>query len=349
MKTWILGFDGSCLKCARLARQIQRISNKKLKIENLHSPEVRAWRKTSTGEDLPLVPTLFEIEGEHVKSYIGVRMTVHLLKILGPLKAGKVLWILGKESSFPDYSTSNKRRRFLQNLIGGVAATSLISLGKAPFAQSAITSEDIQDILESVNVEPADAAERQRHLAVANSDANFIKLKNHLEQNNFVVSSDPDIRVITGKQDSSSVASSQKYSAIDNTIKGELIFIRRDDDTTESCLVITDADEDKLPYSLYVDSTGNIKSITYDEVTELLGRKPDRQEAAIICSVCTTICAASRTFCPLGPALGCATVCNQLPFPLPACEAVCVPLFATICAGCRVNICRAICSAPLPR
>ncbi|NEZ68417.1 hypothetical protein D0962_37850 [Leptolyngbyaceae cyanobacterium CCMR0082] len=352
MKVWILGFDGACSKCTRLARQIQKISNQKLGIESLHSPKVKAWRQSATGRISPLVPTLFEVEDEHVKSYTGIRMTTHLLSILGPLDAGRVLWALGQQSSFVDHPISNDRRHLFKTFLGGVAATSLISLGKAPFSRPAAALEEIKELLESANVEAATTAESQQHLAIADGNAKFRKLRNYVEQNNFSVFDDPDVKVITVGQESPSVASVQKYVTADNKTIGELIFIRRPNNTIDSCLTITNTDENELnaplPYSLYVDDTGAMKSVTYDQVVDLL-KQVNKQQSSVSCQICTVICSSSTVICPLGAVAGCAIVCSQLGLPLGPCQATCVPIFSTICLGCRFNICAAICAAPLPR
>lgn len=76
MKVWVLGFDGGCAKCTKLAQQIQQLSNQKLSLVSLRSFEAQIWRTKAMSENSPLVPTLFKVEGEKVKSYTAIKMAV---------------------------------------------------------------------------------------------------------------------------------------------------------------------------------------------------------------------------------------------------------------------------------
>ena len=54
MTRTVLGFDASCSNCREIAHQISVISEGKLEVLSLRSPEVQVWRQEAFGDSPPL-------------------------------------------------------------------------------------------------------------------------------------------------------------------------------------------------------------------------------------------------------------------------------------------------------
>ena len=92
----MLGYDGGCTACVELAKISARVGDK-LEVRSLHHPQVERWREQALGKDTPWAPTLFEVGGSRgVRAWTGPRMAVRLARILGPVSASKVVFVLGR-------------------------------------------------------------------------------------------------------------------------------------------------------------------------------------------------------------------------------------------------------------
>ncbi|GBD08622.1 hypothetical protein HRbin22_00863 [Candidatus Thermoflexus japonica] len=77
---WLL-YDGGCVVCAALAREVEALSAGRLGVRSLREPEIQAlldrirpgWRWE---------PMLLEVEGERVQVFTGLTMRAHLTPIL---------------------------------------------------------------------------------------------------------------------------------------------------------------------------------------------------------------------------------------------------------------------------
>mgnify|MGYP006890188268 CR=1 FL=1 len=52
-RQWVLGFDGNCTGCRRVADEVESLSNGRLTARSLRDPEVTSWRTTALGQDAP--------------------------------------------------------------------------------------------------------------------------------------------------------------------------------------------------------------------------------------------------------------------------------------------------------
>lgn len=251
---------------------------------------------------------------------------------------------MGEASFSPESTTISGRRRFVRTMAGGSAAISLLSFGKTSFTRAAAASVYVPKINA---IKLANESTSKQILANAESNPQFLQLRSYLEQKQFVSSNNPDVRIIELEGLPSASVFVQEYVNPDKSRKASLIFAIKADGTTGTCILMSPqgaAPQTQMPYSLYVNSAGEIQTFTYTQL-ERLKEKTLVAQASIepLCSICTVICGSSTAFCPLGAVLGCALVCDLLPLVFPECEAACVPVFAVICAGCRINVCRCFC------
>lgn len=144
-RRWILAFDGSCTKCQAISNRVAQASSGKLEVLPLTHPDVRQWREQCLGENPPWVPTLIQVDGVRVRTWVGSAMAFHLVRALGTRSTTRVLRALGElrqqqSGRAPDQAGGRAmgRKRFLQLGAGVAVAAGLTIAGKAPaFAQSA--------------------------------------------------------------------------------------------------------------------------------------------------------------------------------------------------------------------
>lgn len=149
---WVLGFDGNCDTCSRLAEQVAGLSGGVLTVRSLRSPEVRRWRERALGLDAPWAPTLIAVEGGEVRAWTGAALALRLGRLLGPRRLWQVVGIIGELVDSPISPTSPERRRILRRgitgataavaLLGGAGSHQSPALTRVASAQDEVTSED---------------------------------------------------------------------------------------------------------------------------------------------------------------------------------------------------------------
>jgi len=118
-------YDAGCSLCAALAREVEALSEGRLRVRSLREPEVQTlldrvrpgWRWE---------PMLLEAEGERVRVYTGLAMRMRLVRILGPARAWRVAQLVARFGG-PVLGVDWGRRRLLQQ---GGALAGLALLGE---------------------------------------------------------------------------------------------------------------------------------------------------------------------------------------------------------------------------
>jgi hypothetical protein len=153
----ILGFDAGCSTCSGIATRIEERVGDKLVIRNLRDPELMQWRREALGESAPWAPTLFQVEGDKVQAWVGMKMGLALSRRLGPKDTWRVMQVLGEmgeaariqgsrfvvrlPGEAQEAVTGISRGQFLKGM-GGVAVAATVLAGGALSspAQAATTS-----------------------------------------------------------------------------------------------------------------------------------------------------------------------------------------------------------------
>jgi len=170
---WVLGFDGGCGTCGRLAQELVALSGGKLSAKSLRSAEVQGWRGRALGPDAPWAPTLFAVEGEWVRAWTGKGLVARLARLVGPHKLWRIATIVGALMDGPEGPELPSRRLVLrQGIAGTAAALALLSgAGASPLAANAQQSGN-----EGAAVSAAGANERGwRSEKLKNSDFNDLE------------------------------------------------------------------------------------------------------------------------------------------------------------------------------
>jgi hypothetical protein len=153
-KELILGFDAGCSSCSGIATRIEERIGDKLVIRNLRDPELMEWRREALGEAAPWAPTLFEVEGGHVRAWVGMKMGLALSRRLGPKDTWRVMQVLGEMGAAPNLTdkavvealpsetreaaVGMSRGQFLKGVGGATVAASILSGGS--FASPALAT-----------------------------------------------------------------------------------------------------------------------------------------------------------------------------------------------------------------
>ncbi len=108
-------YDAGCSLCAALAREVEALSEGRLRVQSLREPEVQAlldrvrpgWRWE---------PMLLEEEGKRVRVYAGLGMRMRLIRVLGPARAWRVAQLVARFGG-PALGVDWERRNFLRRAI----------------------------------------------------------------------------------------------------------------------------------------------------------------------------------------------------------------------------------------
>lgn len=92
---WVLAYDRGCVRCTRLAAQIEAIAGGRLEVRPLDSLEVAAVRQQVFGSDPPWEPTLLAFGDDGVRAWTGPGLVMRLARLLGLRRALSVLGELG--------------------------------------------------------------------------------------------------------------------------------------------------------------------------------------------------------------------------------------------------------------
>lgn len=141
---WILGFDGSCCTCSRLATQIVDLSAGKLLARSLRAPDVQRWREQVLGTDAPWVPTLFAFDGTHVRAWIGPAMAWRLAQLVGIKRTWQFARMLGDLATPASAIADPGRRRVLKQGLGAAAVTLAVLSGRSTIAIAAQGNGDLE-------------------------------------------------------------------------------------------------------------------------------------------------------------------------------------------------------------
>lgn len=128
----ILGYAGGCSTCADLARRIEDRTGHRLKVRNLQDKQVAEWREKALGDNAPWAPTLFEVRGEGVQAWTGLRMAAVLGRALGPYDSWQVLQVLGEREGEAKSSLGRagmSRGAFMKGVAGIALTASVFSAG----------------------------------------------------------------------------------------------------------------------------------------------------------------------------------------------------------------------------
>lgn len=146
-KRLILGYDGSCGRCAALADSIEQ-SGLGIETMSLREPQMMAWREEGLGPEAPWKPTLVEVSNSATRAWVGSRMAVSLTRNLGVQNTWNLLKIIGEISEVQGdqtpqmsgiFGTRIPRSSFLKGIVG--AGVGVAVLANIPAARAA-TAED---------------------------------------------------------------------------------------------------------------------------------------------------------------------------------------------------------------
>ena len=146
---WILAFDSSCGRCARISAGVAQTCDGKLEVVSLARPEIARWRELSLGPNPRWAPTLLRVNENRVQGWTGLSMVGPMIRALGLRSTINVLRTLGRQQTEltgnrPEPSATNTPDRALSELRSGllVAAgfvltgTSSVISGQTPGAQT---------------------------------------------------------------------------------------------------------------------------------------------------------------------------------------------------------------------
>lgn len=140
---WILAFDSSCSRCARISANVAQTCGGKLEVVPLARPEVVRWRELSLGRNPRWAPTLLKVKEKRVQGWTGLSMVGPMIRALGPRSTINVLRALGRQQAErmgdgPEPSVTNTRCCALSELrsglltAGGFVLTGRLSSGVSP-------------------------------------------------------------------------------------------------------------------------------------------------------------------------------------------------------------------------
>jgi len=167
---WVLGFDGSCHTCARMAEQARSIAGDTIEILSLRTTEVQAWSISALGPDAPWTPTLYEVSEGDVRAWTGSAMAARLTRLLGPRRAIKLARMIGAEAVEVDNVVNPGRRALTKALVGTGAAGLLLDMQKQNLIAAA-AGESFEAVQKETYLTAVNAAERAMLAAQFKSDA----------------------------------------------------------------------------------------------------------------------------------------------------------------------------------
>lgn len=124
MKCYLL-FDSGCTRCSELAKQIEAETEGRLAIHSLRSRPIIDFLAANF-PNWSWQPTLLERHGDDARIYTGLWMRLRLLRLLGPRRWLKVIYIV-RRSGVSLVGTDVYRRRLLK--AGTIVASSTVLLG----------------------------------------------------------------------------------------------------------------------------------------------------------------------------------------------------------------------------
>lgn len=126
---WVLAYDAHCGECSGLAEEVARIADGRIACRSLTAPDIQVLRQRALGAGSPFVPTLLRVMGDDsVTAWTGSGLAVRLGRLLGPVKAARVLRVIGEkaQSNSPADPT---RRKLLALLPKGALGLAVLTVG----------------------------------------------------------------------------------------------------------------------------------------------------------------------------------------------------------------------------
>ncbi len=141
MKRLVLGYDGSCGTCSRMAVEIAEEVGEALEVMPLMAPDMRQWRDEVYGESPPWRPTLVQVDDRgQVRAWSGRKVAFVLPRLIGFRRSFKILRILGDlvHQRVPGQDSGQlSRASFVRAGLGVVAGVSILGGAKLPAAAAA--------------------------------------------------------------------------------------------------------------------------------------------------------------------------------------------------------------------
>lgn len=297
---WILGFDGWCLSCTALARQLEALSDGRLTARSLREPEVQAWRAQTLGADAPWTPALFAVGDGRVRAWRRLGMAWRLSRLLGPGKMWQIARLLGESGVSTDGATNPARRQFVKT-VGGAAFGLAILQGIKAFNPLPAAGAG------ETTIKLADARTRDRMLKKAGKDDGVRLLSARLHKDGFGVSKAPSVFVAQEGGQALRTAVVTEYSAAGGMTATLGFSVEPDGQSLAQALVAKDGE---LSHGLRVNNAGAVEIIT-----------PGVVAASTNCNLCKGICnfggcglgcfTVSILFCGIGAPI-CSTICRAL-------------------------------------
>lgn len=303
---WVLGFDGGCLACTTLARQVEALSAGKLTARNLREPEVREWRARTLGADAAGTPTLFAVADGRVRAWRGLGMAWQLNQLLGPSKLVQIARLLGEDSASAGAAPDQGRRRFLRTVGGAALGLTMLTGVKALGPLAAVAAGE-----DPLTVEVADEKTRARMLKRAERDEQMRLLIGHLQTDGFSPSAAPNVLVARQR---GRIVRTMVAVDYDSRVAGRaaaLVYgLEADDRDWADAIVSRDGE---LEYILFVGDGGTVETVKPGEVVAPL--------STASCNFCQALCNIGG--CGLGCFAATALVCAGNP--------VCIAINSYIC------------------
>jgi hypothetical protein len=127
MTRWILAFDAGCTSCRDVIARVRQHAGERLELANLADPQIRKMRHSVFGDDPPWVPTLFAVDDGRVRGWTGPRLSIQMVRVLGPGRSLRVAQAISAAEAVRD----PQRRKALQAVPGIAAGAFLLSGGIA--------------------------------------------------------------------------------------------------------------------------------------------------------------------------------------------------------------------------
>lgn len=138
---WILGFDGGCAACSKLAREVEEIAGDRLTSRSLADPEVRVWREATLGPDAVWEPTLLRVAGSEVQAWTGRAMSWRLTRLVGARAAYRIAKVIVHLEVEPVDVPNPSRRAFMRRAGGVVVGAGLLAVGPRALALAKATGQ----------------------------------------------------------------------------------------------------------------------------------------------------------------------------------------------------------------
>ena len=225
---WLLGFDGGCPSCTKVAGRVEELSSGKVSARSLREHEVHHWLSDSLGEGARWAPTLFELTDTRVRAWQGWRMGWRLSRLLGPARTWHVLRALVDANDDDGAAAAlSGRRRFLRNLSGAILAASVLSGATALTSLAAAADGNKRKVLA---LETAGEGTRVDMLGRARTDRRVRQLGDYLSNSGYVAEGDSvfaarqdgqTLRTVAARKFTSATSGSTAYVALGIEASGQ--------------------------------------------------------------------------------------------------------------------------------